>query len=112
MTNPFEDETGVFHVLVNEEGQHSLCPAFKRCRRAGPLLTSPTPAPPAGVHQSELDGHAAEEPDRTDGKKGRGQEAELSRDEGDDWPRWRVVQRVTMERISSGAPFSKCSMKS
>ena len=29
MTNPFEDEKGVFHVLINEEGQHSLWPAFK-----------------------------------------------------------------------------------
>jgi MbtH protein len=28
MTNPFEDENGTFHVLVNEEGQHSLWPAF------------------------------------------------------------------------------------
>jgi MbtH protein len=29
MTNPFEDEKGVYHVLINEEGQHSLWPAFK-----------------------------------------------------------------------------------
>ena len=28
MTNPFEDENGVFHVLVNDEGQHSLWPGF------------------------------------------------------------------------------------
>lgn len=28
MTNPFEDEAGIFHVLVNEEGQHSLWPSF------------------------------------------------------------------------------------
>lgn len=28
MTNPFEDESGVFHVLVNDEGQHSLWPSF------------------------------------------------------------------------------------
>jgi MbtH protein len=28
MTNPFEDETGVFHVLVNDEEQYSLWPAF------------------------------------------------------------------------------------
>lgn len=25
-TNPFEDESGTFHVLVNAEGQHSLWP--------------------------------------------------------------------------------------
>jgi MbtH protein len=28
MTNPFEDEGGVYHVLINEEGQHSLWPSF------------------------------------------------------------------------------------
>lgn len=28
MANPFEDENGVYHVLINEEGQHSLWPSF------------------------------------------------------------------------------------
>ncbi|WP_024877506.1 MbtH family protein [Saccharomonospora piscinae] len=28
MSNPFEDENGVYHVLVNDEGQHSLWPSF------------------------------------------------------------------------------------
>ncbi|MFD7495494.1 MbtH family protein [Streptomyces sp. NPDC059832] len=28
MTNPFEDENGSYLVLVNDEGQHSLWPAF------------------------------------------------------------------------------------
>jgi len=27
-TNPFDDETGAFLVLVNDEGQHSLWPTF------------------------------------------------------------------------------------
>ncbi|WP_077042154.1 MbtH family protein [Rhodococcus sp. MTM3W5.2] len=27
-TNPFDDETGRFYVLVNEEEQYSLWPAF------------------------------------------------------------------------------------
>ncbi|MGA4838435.1 MbtH family protein [Streptomyces sp. G45] len=27
-TNPFDDETGTFYVLVNDEEQHSLWPAF------------------------------------------------------------------------------------
>jgi MbtH protein len=27
-TNPFEDPDGVYHVLVNDEGQYSLWPAF------------------------------------------------------------------------------------
>ena len=28
MTNPFDDENGTYHVLVNDEGQHSLWPSF------------------------------------------------------------------------------------
>jgi MbtH protein len=28
MTNPFDDESGSFIVLVNDEGQHSLWPIF------------------------------------------------------------------------------------
>ncbi|KHF43054.1 MbtH family protein [Saccharomonospora viridis] len=28
MSNPFEDENGVYHVLVNDEGQYSLWPSF------------------------------------------------------------------------------------
>ncbi|NEC69473.1 MbtH family protein [Streptomyces sp. SID9727] len=28
MTNPFDNEEGTFVVLVNDEGQHSLWPAF------------------------------------------------------------------------------------
>ena len=27
-THPFEDPDAAYHVLVNEEGQHSLWPAF------------------------------------------------------------------------------------
>ncbi|AGZ39863.1 MbtH family protein [Actinoplanes friuliensis] len=28
-SNPFDDENGTFHVLVNDEEQHSLWPSFK-----------------------------------------------------------------------------------
>lgn len=28
MTNPFDDDSGSFVVLVNDEGQHSLWPVF------------------------------------------------------------------------------------
>ena len=28
-TNPFEDETGDYKILVNDEGQHSLWPSFR-----------------------------------------------------------------------------------
>jgi MbtH protein len=27
-TNPFDDDSGTFYVLVNDEGQHSLWPTF------------------------------------------------------------------------------------
>ena len=29
MTNPFEDEKGIFLVLVNAEGQYSIWPTFR-----------------------------------------------------------------------------------
>jgi MbtH protein len=29
VTNPFEDENASYHVLINDEGQHSLWPSFK-----------------------------------------------------------------------------------
>jgi MbtH protein len=28
VTNPFEDQNGTYHVLINEEGQYSLWPSF------------------------------------------------------------------------------------
>jgi uncharacterized protein YbdZ (MbtH family) len=28
VTNPFDDENGMYHVLINAEGQHSLWPSF------------------------------------------------------------------------------------
>ncbi|MGW7086044.1 MbtH family protein [Streptomyces sp. NPDC054871] len=28
MANPFDNEDGTFHVLVNDEGQYSLWPSF------------------------------------------------------------------------------------
>jgi MbtH protein len=28
VTNPFEDPNGTYHVLINDEGQYSLWPAF------------------------------------------------------------------------------------
>lgn len=41
MTNPFDDPAGVFHVLVNDEGQHSLWPDFALVPRGWrPVLRS------------------------------------------------------------------------
>src|ERR1700730_15749209 len=28
VANPFEDENAIYHVLINDEGQHSLWPSF------------------------------------------------------------------------------------
>ena len=38
MTNPFEDETAIYHVLVNDEGQHSLWPSFKEVPRGWTIV--------------------------------------------------------------------------
>ena len=40
MTNPFEDPDGEYLVLVNDEGQHSLWPAFREIP-AGWTATGP-----------------------------------------------------------------------
>lgn len=40
MTNPFDNSDGEFKVLVNDEGQHSLWPSFRKIpegwRQIGP----------------------------------------------------------------------------
>ncbi len=43
-TNPFENPDGVYSVLVNEEGQHSLWPDFVDVPAAGPSSTARRPA--------------------------------------------------------------------
>lgn len=40
MTNPFEDPDGTYLVLINDEGQHSLWPAFIEVP-AGWIVTHP-----------------------------------------------------------------------
>ncbi|CAM5291098.1 MULTISPECIES: MbtH family protein [Streptomyces] len=49
MTNPFEDEDGTYLVLVNEEGQHSLWPAFAE------VPTGWTVVQPASTRRACLD---------------------------------------------------------
>ena len=64
MTNPFEDDNGTFHVLVNDEGQHSLWPSLEG--RASRLDHRAQVRHPRGVPRlcrEELDRHAAEELD-------------------------------------------------
>jgi uncharacterized protein YbdZ (MbtH family) len=49
MSNPFDEETGEFVVLVNAEGQYSLWPAFRELPR-GWAATGPS-----GARQTCLD---------------------------------------------------------
>jgi MbtH protein len=37
-TNPFEDENGTYHVLINDEGQHSLWPTFIEVPRGWTII--------------------------------------------------------------------------
>jgi MbtH protein len=48
MANPFEDESGTYRVLVNDQGQHSLWPTFL------PIPDGWSVAGPEGDHQSCL----------------------------------------------------------
>ncbi|CAH0308377.1 MULTISPECIES: MbtH family NRPS accessory protein [Peribacillus] len=38
MTNLFVNETGIYNGFINEEGRHSLCPAFLVIPEGGSLI--------------------------------------------------------------------------
>jgi MbtH protein len=40
VTNPFEDENATYHVLINDEGQHSLWPSFKEVPKGWTIVRS------------------------------------------------------------------------
>ena len=42
-TNPFDDAEGVFLVLVNDEGQHSLWPSFAQVPGGWTVAHGPAP---------------------------------------------------------------------
>jgi MbtH protein len=42
-SNPFDDENGTFHVLVNDEEQHSLWPTFKEVPAGWRVVFGPAP---------------------------------------------------------------------
>jgi MbtH protein len=46
-TNPFDDENGRFYVLVNDEEQHSLWPAFAEIPAGWRAVHGPAPRPDA-----------------------------------------------------------------
>lgn len=45
MTNPFDDEEGVFHVLVNDERQYSLWPVFADVPAGWDVVLADRPRP-------------------------------------------------------------------
>ncbi|GGM47306.1 protein MbtH [Micromonospora sonchi] len=47
MTNPFDDENGVFLVLRNDEGQHSLWPEFAPVPQGWQTVFGPDSRPAA-----------------------------------------------------------------
>ncbi|MDP9862366.1 MULTISPECIES: MbtH family protein [Streptosporangium] len=49
MSNPFDDPEGVYSVLVNDEGQHSLWPGFAEVPAGWTVVHSP------GARQECLD---------------------------------------------------------
>jgi MbtH protein len=51
--NPFEDPDGIFHVLVNDEGQHSLWPAFAAVPDGWSVVLSATDRRTALDHVNE-----------------------------------------------------------
>jgi MbtH protein len=46
-SNPFDDENGTFHVLVNDEEQHSLWPSFQEIPAGWRSVFGPAPRPEA-----------------------------------------------------------------
>jgi MbtH protein len=42
MTNPFDDQSGEFGVLINDEGQYSLWPTFRDVPKGWRLVHGPT----------------------------------------------------------------------
>lgn len=63
MQNPFENPEGVYYVLVNDENQHSLWPAFAEipARLGSPFRPGQLPGVPR-LRERDVDGHATQEP--------------------------------------------------
>ncbi|WP_433262255.1 MbtH family protein [Actinosynnema sp. CS-041913] len=53
MTNPFDDTEGRFHVLVNDEGQHSLWPSFAEIPVGWRAVFGPDTREAAGAYVEE-----------------------------------------------------------
>lgn len=64
MSNPFDDQDGTFLVLVNDEGQHSLWPAFAQQPDGWKVALGEGPRDAALAFVEELDRHAPAQPAR------------------------------------------------
>ncbi|OLT28897.1 protein mbtH [Actinomadura sp. CNU-125] len=53
MSNPFDDPDGTFLVLVNDEGQHSLWPAFADVPGGWTVAFGPAARPECVEHVTE-----------------------------------------------------------
>ncbi|GAA0942535.1 MbtH family protein [Actinocorallia libanotica] len=53
MSNPFDDAEGVFLVLVNDEGQHSLWPSFAEVPGGWTTVHGPAPRAECVAHVEE-----------------------------------------------------------
>ncbi len=68
-SNPFDDEDGVFFVLVNDEEQHSLWPEFAEVPAGWRVVFGEsTRADCLAYVEETLDRPAAQEPARRDGR--------------------------------------------
>ncbi len=65
-TNPFDDENGQFHVLVNDEDQHSLWPAFAEVPAGWRSVFGPAASGERRLRGGALDRHAAARSPRGD----------------------------------------------
>ena len=68
MTNPFEDQDGEYLVLVNDEGQHSLWPAFREIPAGWKRPAREANAKNAWTGLKRTGPTCAQEPCRRDGK--------------------------------------------
>ncbi|MHA6616153.1 MbtH family protein [Pseudonocardia sp. DLS-67] len=49
-TNPFDDESGEFYALINDEGQYSLWPTFAEIPAGWTAVHGPGPRPEVLEH--------------------------------------------------------------
>jgi uncharacterized protein YbdZ (MbtH family) len=66
--NPFDDDNGSFFVLVNDEEQHSLWPAFADVPAGRRVLYGEADRAVCGLHRTELGRYSVENSAREAGR--------------------------------------------